>query len=91
MQTATSGSADPSFGPTFLLPAFAACFLGATTIKPGRFNTLGTVVALLLLAVGIDGLQLAGAPDWVGPVFDGTALLVAVGLSVSRHVASAED
>jgi ribose transport system permease protein len=91
LQTATSGSASPDFGPSFLLPAFAACFLGATVIKPGRFNTLGTVVALLLLAVGIDGLQLSGAPYWVGPVFNGTALLLAVGLSVSRSVSQATD
>jgi ribose transport system permease protein len=91
LQTATTGSASPDFGPSFLLPAFAACFLGATVIKPGRFNTLGTVVALLLLAVGIDGLQLGGAPYWVGPVFNGTALLLAVGLSVSRSVSQATD
>ncbi len=91
MQTATAGSASPEFGPAFLLPAFAACFLGATVIKPGRFNTLGTVIALLLLAIGIDGLQLIGAPAWVGPVFNGTALLLAVGLSVGRHVSQGAE
>ncbi len=34
----TTGAADPSSGLTFLLPAFAAAFLGATSINPGRFN-----------------------------------------------------
>lgn len=91
MQTATAGSATPEFGPSFLLPAFAACFLGATVIKPGRFNTLGTVIALLVLAVGIDGLQLMGAPAWVGPVFNGSALLIAVGLSVGRRVSQGAE
>ena len=35
------GSADPYSGLTYLLPAFAAAFLGSTTIMPGRFNPLG--------------------------------------------------
>ena len=40
------GSAQPELGPSFLMPAFAAAFLGATTIRPGRYNALGTVVAV---------------------------------------------
>lgn len=82
--TSSLGSASAGYGPSYLLPAFAACFLGATTIKPGRFNARGTVVALFLLAVGIAGLQQVGAPFWVGPVFNGSALIVAVGLAVAR-------
>jgi ribose transport system permease protein len=39
------GTADPTLGPQFLLPAFASAFLGATAFRPGRFNILGTVVA----------------------------------------------
>jgi ribose transport system permease protein len=72
------GAEDPSIGATYLLPAYAAAFLGATTIKPGRFNALGTVVALFLLATGITGLQLLGAPFWVEPLFNGVVLTVAV-------------
>lgn len=72
------GAADPTIGASFLLPAYAAAFLGATTIKPGRFNAWGTVLALYLLATGISGLQLLGAPAWVEPVFNGTALTLAV-------------
>lgn len=84
LETASLGSAHPNVGAQFLLPAFAAAFLGATTIEPGRFNVLGTVVALFLLAVGISGLRQLGAPFWLGPVFNGLALLVAVGLAVRR-------
>jgi ribose transport system permease protein len=85
------GSAHPSDGPDLLLPAYAAAFLGSTTIHPGRFNAVGTAVAVFLLAVGITGVQLWGAPSWVEPVFNGGALLIAVGLSVrtSRRVAPA--
>lgn len=75
------GSGGPLIGPEFLLPALAACFLGATTIRPGRFNVLGTAVAVTLVAIGINGLALNGAPDWLIPVFNGGVLLVAVGLS----------
>ena len=61
-----------------LLPAYAAAFLGATTIKVGRFNSWGTVLALFLLATGITGLQLMGAPFFVDPLFNGAALVLAV-------------
>ena len=49
-----------SVGPEYLLPAFVGALLGATTIKPGRVNALGTVVAVLILAIGIAGLQQMG-------------------------------
>jgi len=73
------GSASSGVGPDFLLPAIAAGFLGATTIKPGRFNVLGTLVAVALVAVGVNGLELDGVADWVQPLFDGGVLLLAVG------------
>jgi ribose transport system permease protein len=73
------GSASAGIGPSFLLPAIAAAFLGATTIKPGRFNVLGTGVAVLLVAIGVNGLQLNGAAYWAQPLFDGAVLLLAVG------------
>lgn len=78
LQTGTVGSASPSAGPDFLLPAYAAAFLGATTIRRGRFNVGGTMVGVLVLAVGVSGLNLLGAPFWVAPVFNGAALLLAV-------------
>lgn len=82
LQTARLGSAATTVGPEFLLPAYAAAFLGATTIKRGMFNVWGTVVGVLVLAVGINGLNLAGAPVWVPSVFNGAALIVAVSAAV---------
>jgi ribose transport system permease protein len=79
------GAADPSVGPSFLLPAYAAAFLGAATIKPGRFNAWGTVVALYLLVTGVTGLELLGTSSWVQEMFNGVALLVAV--TFARFVA----
>jgi ribose transport system permease protein len=72
------GSADPSAGASYLLPAYAGAFLGTTVIKPGRFNAWGTAVALALLVVGVTGLQLLGAAGWVEQVFNGAALILAV-------------
>lgn len=74
----TLSAADPTVGPQYLLPPFAALFLGATTIEVGRINILGTVVALYLLAVVVTGLELLGAPSWIGDLFNGLALLIAV-------------
>lgn len=80
--TARVGAADATSGPGYLLPAYAAAFLGATAIRPGHFNILGTVIAVLLVAVGITGLQLEGASSWVTPVFNGVVLIIAVAVSM---------
>jgi ribose transport system permease protein len=74
----TSGSADPSSGPTLMLPALAAVFLGATTIRPGRLNVWGATIAAYFLAAGVQGLELRGLQDWVEDAFYGGALVVAV-------------
>ncbi len=75
------GTGNPTSGPAYLLPAFSAVFLGATQIKAGRMNVLGTLIAIYLLATGIKGLQLAGAPVYLNDLFNGLALILAVALS----------
>ncbi|MDT0263564.1 ABC transporter permease [Jatrophihabitans lederbergiae] len=72
---------DPTVGPGYLLPAFAAAFLGSTQFRGGRYNVWGTVLAVYVLATGVKGLQLAGAPVWIPDLFNGLALLLAVGLA----------
>jgi ribose transport system permease protein len=79
--TARTAGATADNGTTMLFPALAAVFLGATAIRPGRFNVWGTVFGVTLVAISVSGLTLAGAADWVEPVFNGSALAVAVGLS----------
>jgi ribose transport system permease protein len=83
----TSGAADPSSATVLLLPAFAAAFLGATAIFPGRFNVPGTLIAVYFLVTGITGLQLLGAQTYVQNLFYGAALILAVVLSklARRH------
>ena len=72
---------EPTVGPGLLLPALTAVFLGSTQFTGGRFNVWGTVLAVYVLATGIKGLQLVGAPPWISDLFNGLALLAAVGLS----------
>jgi len=73
--------AQSSVGPEFLLPAFVGALLGATTVRPGRVNAWGTIVAVLVLAIGIAGLQQLGNSFFVEPIFQGAALIISVGLA----------
>jgi ribose transport system permease protein len=73
-----------TFGSTLLLPAFAAVFLGATQLKPGRFNVWGTLLAIFVLATGAEGLQLVSGVQWISDMFNGVALVVAVTLAATR-------
>ena len=81
LYTGTTGSANPSSGTALLLPAFAAAFLGATCIKPGRFNPWGAVIAVYFLVTGINGLSVLGFRTFVQDLFYGGALVLAVMVS----------
>jgi ribose/xylose/arabinose/galactoside ABC-type transport system permease subunit len=75
------GSGSPTAGTQYLLPAFAAVFLGATQLKHGRFNAWGTVIAVLILGTGTTGLALAKVKPWVQDVFTGVVLIAALALT----------
>lgn len=88
----TTGSASPGTGVNLLLPAYAAAFLGLTTIQPGRFNAIGAGISVYFLATGVAGLELLGAQDYVQSLFYGVVLVIAVVLSrlvAHRRVATA--
>lgn len=78
---ARTGAGNPEVGPGYLLPAYAAVFLGATTITPGRWNVWGVVVAVLFLGVLNSGLTLAGASSYVNSFANGLALFIGVGVA----------
>jgi ribose transport system permease protein len=78
VQAAKIASGQPDIGAVFLLPAFASAFLGASAIRPGRFNPLGTVVGVYMVATGFTGLVLLGVAIWVQPVFYGLVLVIAI-------------
>jgi ribose transport system permease protein len=79
---ARNGGASPQVGTvTDTLQALSAAYLGATAIKPGRFNIVGTLIAILFLSFTVTGLSLAGVANWINDVFNGAALFVAVLIS----------
>jgi ribose transport system permease protein len=68
--------------PALLLPAFAGALLGSTSVRPGRVNVWGTLLAIALLGITVAGLQQAGAAFYVEQLFNGGMLVVAVALAV---------
>lgn len=80
-----------TFGSALLLPAFAAAFLGSTQLKPGRFNVWGTLLAVFVLATGIQGLEYVTGVQWLNNMFDGVALIAAVAFAIWRQRAGAKQ
>lgn len=79
--TSRAATADSVTGQTYLFPALASVFLGATTIKVGKPNVLGAVVGVFFVAFAVSGLSIAGASSWAPGVFNGLALLIALALT----------
>ncbi|WP_245440671.1 ABC transporter permease [Mesorhizobium sanjuanii] len=84
------GSGTLAAADGYLLDAFAAVFLGSATLKEGEFHITGTLVGVLILAVGFNGLSIFGAPTHFQPIFKGGILVLAVGMSAlaRRYAAS---
>ncbi|MDV6212806.1 ABC transporter permease [Rhodococcus erythropolis] len=78
-----------TFGGALLLPAFAAVFLGSTQLV-GRFNVLGTIIAIYALATGVKGLQLVTGEVWINSLMSGVALIGAVAFAGWRQRAVAQ-
>jgi len=78
---ANQGSGSPTGGDTYLLPAFAGVFLGATQLKNGRFNAWGTTIAVVLLGTLVTGLGLARVGQWVQQFATGVVLISALALT----------
>lgn len=79
--TSTSGAYTPSFGLSFLLPAYAGAFLGAATSRSGQFNVPGTAVGVLFLGVIQTGLTMLNLQTYAINLVQGGILIVAVLLS----------
>lgn len=75
------GSGTASAGDSYLLTAFAAVFLGSATLRDGEFHVLGTFIGALIIAFGFNGLNIFGAPTFSQYIFQGSILIIAVGLS----------
>jgi ribose transport system permease protein len=75
--TARQGSLTPQFGTGFLLPTFAAAFLGSVTLTRRTFHILGTVIGVYLIETGTVGLLILGAPAYTQQLFAGAVLILA--------------
>ena len=75
------GSGQVTAGDSFMLSSFSAAFLGSAALKEGQFHILGTLIGVLTVAVGNNGLAMIGAPIFTQYVFAGLLLVVAVALS----------
>lgn len=71
------GSAAPTTGAAYLLPALAVIFFGATQVHR-HVNIPGLLLAAAVIGTLIKGLQLAGAAAWVSPLANGVVLLLAL-------------
>ncbi len=75
------GSGTVSAGDGYLLDSFAAVFLGAATLRDGEFHVIGTLIGVLVVNVGFNGLSLMGTPTFWQFIFKGGILVLAVALS----------
>jgi ribose transport system permease protein len=73
-----TSSYTPNSGTAYLLPAFAAAFLGAAAARGGRFNVGGTLVGVLLLGVIRTGLTMLQLSTAIVNIVQGTILIGAM-------------
>lgn len=84
------GSGTASAADSYLLDAFAAVFLGSATLRDGEFHILGTLIGVIIINTGFNGLSIFGAETFYQFLFKGGILVLAVALStVARRYSRA--
>lgn len=79
ISAANLGAGRPTgVGDAYLLNAFAAAFIGASTLRPGQFHILGTIVGVLIIAVIGNGLSMLGVPTYWQYIVQGGLLILAM-------------
>lgn len=82
------GSGQINAGDGYMLDAFAAVFLGSAALRDGQFHIIGTLIGVLTVSVGFNGLAILGEPTFIQFLFKGVMLILAVALStVARRYA----
>jgi ribose transport system permease protein len=81
------GSGQTTAADGYLLTAFAAAFLGSVALRDGDFHILGTIIGVITVGVGFNGLAIIGAATFYQYVFNGGLLILAVAVStVARRL-----
>lgn len=89
MVTSSLGVGNPTSALSYLLPAFAACFIGAATLREGQFHIGGTLVGVLMLSFLANGLVVAGVERAWTTAAQGIVLIAAVTISTfARRIAA---
>ncbi|HEY0260679.1 MAG TPA: ABC transporter permease [Lacisediminihabitans sp.] len=84
------GSGTVSAADGYLMDSFAAVFLGSATLRDGEFHILGTLVGVLVVSIGFNGLSLLGTPTFWQYIFKGGILVLAVAMStIARRYSKA--
>ena len=79
MAAANLGAGRPQgVGETYLLNAFAAVFIGASTLRPGQFHIFGTFIGVLLIGVISNGLSIMGVETYWQYIVQGALRIVAM-------------
>jgi ribose transport system permease protein len=76
--TSSAAASTPQVGTPYLLPAFAAVFLGSAAFKVGQFNAPGTVLGVLFLGVIQNGLTMLSLSTAVINIVQGAILATAI-------------
>jgi ribose transport system permease protein len=76
--SAQASAANPNSGLGFLLPAYAAAFLGSTMWRPGVFTAVGTLLGALFLQIIQTGLSLFSLSGAIVLMIQGGILVAAV-------------
>ena len=76
---ARTSNVQGTLGSGIMMDAMASAMLGATFLRPGRYNIQGTVVAAILTAIISNGITFCAYPDYIQDIVNGVILIIAVG------------
>jgi ribose transport system permease protein len=72
-------------GQFYMLPVFAACFLGSSMFVPGRINVVGTLFGALFLGVIQKFMNMINVESYIVSITQGVILIVSVGLVAFKN------
>ena len=91
LAVAQLGSAQPTIGSNWLIISFAAPIIGGASLSGGHISIIGTLLAVVLIALIENGMVLVNVdPYWVQFLL-GALILAAVGINRLRAVRTGGD
>jgi ribose transport system permease protein len=79
MAASVLGAGRPQgVGDGYLLNAFAAVFIGASSLRPGKFHIVGTLIGVMLIGLINNGLSIMGVATYWQYIVQGVLLIIAL-------------